>query len=141
MYILETEQSFDSAHFLSGYDGRCKNIHGHHWRVIARLASENLEKEGQIRGMVIDFADFKKALGKHTSAMDHTLIIEEGSLRPITLQVLKEEGFALTLLPFRPTAENFSRHFFEALRADGIPVSEVTVCETPKNRATYREVL
>ena len=29
MYILKTECSFDSAHFLSGYQGKCSNLHGH----------------------------------------------------------------------------------------------------------------
>lgn len=41
MYILETEQSFDSAHFLSGYKGKCSNLHGHRWRVVARIAMVN----------------------------------------------------------------------------------------------------
>ena len=40
MYILETEQSFDSAHFLSGYKGKCSNLHGHRWRVVARIAMD-----------------------------------------------------------------------------------------------------
>lgn len=55
MYILETEQSFDSAHFLSGYEGKCSNLHGHRWRVVARIAMDELNKEGQTRDMVIDF--------------------------------------------------------------------------------------
>lgn len=53
MYILETEQSFDSAHFLSGYEGKCSNLHGHRWRVVARIAMDELNKEGQTRDMVI----------------------------------------------------------------------------------------
>lgn len=64
MYILETEQSFDSAHFLSGYEGKCSNLHGHRWRVVARIAMDELNKEGQTRDMVIDFGDFKNALKK-----------------------------------------------------------------------------
>ena len=44
MYILETEQSFDSAHFLSGYEGKCSNLHGHRWRVVARIAMDELKK-------------------------------------------------------------------------------------------------
>jgi len=34
MYQLTTEHSFDSAHFLAGYDGKCGNLHGHRWRVL-----------------------------------------------------------------------------------------------------------
>ena len=72
MYILETEQSFDSAHFLSGYEGKCSNLHGHRWRVVARIAMDELNKEGQTRDMVIDFGDFKNALKKLTDALDHS---------------------------------------------------------------------
>ena len=62
MYILETEQAFDSAHFLSGYEGKCRNLHGHRWRIVARIAAEELSRERQTRDMVIDFGDFKDAL-------------------------------------------------------------------------------
>ena len=55
MYILKSEHSFDSAHFLSGYEGKCSNIHGHRWRVVMEIMGEKLEKSGQIRGMLIDF--------------------------------------------------------------------------------------
>ena len=34
MYYLKTESSFDSAHFLKGYNGKCRNLHGHRWRVV-----------------------------------------------------------------------------------------------------------
>lgn len=56
MYYLKTEHSFDSAHFLSGYEGKCGNIHGHRWRVIIEVKSQGLESEKQLRGMVVDFA-------------------------------------------------------------------------------------
>lgn len=93
MYILETEQSFDSAHFLSGYKGKCSNLHGHRWRVVARIAMDELNKEGQTRDMVIDFGDFKDALKKLTDALDHSFIFETGSLKETTVIALKEEGF------------------------------------------------
>lgn len=45
--------------------------------------------------------------------MDHTLIYEENTLRPKTLEALDEEGFHLVKVPFRPTAENFQSIFQE----------------------------
>ena len=116
MYILETEQSFDSAHFLSGYEGKCSNLHGHRWRVVARIAMDELIKEGQTRDMVIDFGDFKNALKKLTDALDHSFIFETGSLKERTVAALKDEGFLLHEVPFRPTAEQFSRYFYEQLQ-------------------------
>lgn len=43
MYTLKTEHSFDAAHFLYGYEGKCSNIHGHRWRVVAEVSSDELE--------------------------------------------------------------------------------------------------
>ena len=60
MYYLTVENSFDSAHFLHGYEGKCSNLHGHRWRVVVDVACEELIVEGQQRGMCVDFGDLKK---------------------------------------------------------------------------------
>lgn len=138
MYFLETEHSFDSAHFLKGYDGKCSNIHGHHWRVTAQIASEDLSEERQTRGMIMDFNDFKRILRKLTREFDHTLIIEKDSLRPATKDALIAEGFSMKEVDFRPTAENFAAYFYRRLTDTGLPVVEVSVYETPKNRAVFK---
>ncbi len=139
MFILETEQSFDAAHFLSGYAGKCRNIHGHRWRVIARIADSSLSKDTQTRDMLIDFGDFKDILAEMTGQLDHTLIIETGSLMPETLAALEKEGFAVTQFPFRPTAERLAEYFFKEFRQRSCPVISVSVYETPGNSATYQE--
>ncbi len=59
MYFLRTEDSFDAAHFLKGYEGKCSNIHGHRWKVIVEVKGEDLKQEGPKRGMVVDFSDLK----------------------------------------------------------------------------------
>ena len=46
MYGLKTESSFDAAHFLTDYHGKCENLHGHRWRVVAYLEQEDLQSEG-----------------------------------------------------------------------------------------------
>ena len=115
MYQLKTEADFDSAHFLSGYTGKCSNIHGHRWHVEIEIESRKLEKNGQGRGMLVDFGDLKKDLRELADSMDHTLIYEENTLRPKTLEALDEEGFHLVKVPFRPTAENFSEYFFRKM--------------------------
>ena len=43
MYGLKTESCFDAAHFLSDYDGKCENLHGHRWRVVAYLRVPQLQ--------------------------------------------------------------------------------------------------
>ena len=62
MYGLKTESAFDAAHFLSDYDGKCENLHGHRWRVIAWIEVDELQTSGQEKDMVVDFGDFKRAL-------------------------------------------------------------------------------
>ena len=62
MYYLKTENSFDSAHFLKGYAGKCRNLHGHRWRVVVEIAADQLKDEGQTRGMLVDFSDLKNYL-------------------------------------------------------------------------------
>lgn len=138
MYKLKTTASFDSAHFLSGYNGKCANIHGHTWKIEVEVSEKSLIAEGEKRGMVIDFSDLKKSVRALADRYDHTLIYEKGSLRESTLTALRDEGFSLTEIPLRPTAENFARLFYEALSAE-LPVSCVTVYETPDNCAAYGE--
>lgn len=139
MYIIKTEQSFDSAHFLAGYEGKCSNLHGHRWRVVVEVCAERLQQEGQLRGMVTDFGDIKQDLKELADFYDHALIYEKDTLRPLTLQALREENFRLLEVPFRPTAENFARHFYSLIREKGYYVRTVEVYETPNNCAIYTE--
>lgn len=137
MYQLTTEHSFDSAHFLAGYDGKCGNLHGHRWRVLLTVQSETLREDQQQKGMCVDFAELKKDLRTELDALDHVLIIEQGSLRESTMKALQEEKFQVVEMPFRPTAENFARYFYELFTLKGYPVAKVEVYETPNNSAVY----
>lgn len=139
MYILKTEQSFDSAHFLAGYNGKCGNLHGHRWRVIVEVMAQELETDKQLRGMHVDFATLKEDLKSETEALDHALVVETGTLKEKTLEALAEENFKLIMVDFRPTAENFSRYFYERMKEKGYQVKCATVYETPKNSASYTE--
>ena len=140
MYKLKVEHSFDSAHFLYGYEGKCRNIHGHRWKIEVEIKSEKLVENGQLRGMIVDFGDLKKDIKKILDYYDHALIIEKGTLKNNTLNCLLEENFKIIELEFRPTAENFSYFFYNEIKNKGYFVDKVTVYETPNNSATYEEV-
>lgn len=139
MYQLTTHASFDSAHFLSGYEGKCRNLHGHRWKLEVTVSSEELVREGQIRGMIVDFGELKKDVKNLADEFDHCLIIEKGTLKEKTMEVLTEEEFKIIQVDFRPTAENFARYFYERIKALGYQVSLVKVYETPNNMAGYGE--
>ena len=137
MYYLKTEQSFDAAHFLKGYQGKCRNIHGHRWRVTAEIKGENLNEDPQTRGMLLDFGQLKSVLKEICDHMDHCLIYEAGSLKPATIAAMKEENFKMIEVDFRPTAENFACYFYHQMQEKGYSVHRVQVYETPKNCAVY----
>ncbi len=137
VYILSTKSDFDSAHFLKDYDGKCANIHGHRWTVTIEVKGDKLKESGSNRGMVVDFSELKKSLRKLTKMLDHSLLIEEGSLKPATMDAMKEEGFRIIEFPFRPTAENLARYFFDNMAEEGYSVLKASVYETPNNVASY----
>ena len=66
MYILKTEASFDSAHFLAGYNGKCSNLHGHRWKIVLEVQTEELKEDVQHKGMYVDFGELKKRFKKHS---------------------------------------------------------------------------
>lgn len=139
MYQLTTHACFDSAHFLSGYEGKCSNIHGHRWKLEVTVQSETLEQTGQTRGMVVDFGQLKTDIKKLADEFDHSFIIEEGTLKEKTVEALREEDFKMIFVDFRPTAENFAKYFYDRVKENGYDVKLVKVYETPNNMAAYGE--
>lgn len=139
MYGLKIEHSFDSAHFLKGYKGKCANIHGHRWKVEVFIKKDQLKEEGMQRGMIVDFKDLKKDVKGMLDFYDHSLIIEKDTLKPSTKQCLADEDFRMIEVDFRPTAECFSKFFYDEVKRMGYDVEKVVVYETPNNCAIYYE--
>lgn len=141
MFLLKSEVQFDMAHYLSGYKGKCSNIHGHRYRVIVQIVAESLHQEGQLRGMVDDFGNIKQALKEIADWFDHKLVIEDNADGQAVAKALAQlpNQFAVELVPYRPTAEEMSREIFQQLKKMGYPVYTVEVFETPANSCTYQE--
>ena len=139
MYKLKTKVSFDSAHFLKDYDGKCSNIHGHRWTVEIEVGAETLESDTQNRGMVVDFSNLKKDLKEIADYFDHSLIMETGSLKQATEDALLAENLRIVKVDFRPTAENFAKYIYDEMTNRGYNVIEASVYETPNNVASYCE--
>ena len=137
MYYLRTEAHFDAVHFLKDYEGKCANIHGHRWRIVAEIEGDDLVEEGHAKGMVLDFSDLKEDLKTLCDELDHILIYEAGTLMDKTRDALSEEGFSLKEVPFRPTAENLAKYFFDKINEKGYNIHRIEVYETPNNCAIY----
>ena len=141
MFTLKNEVEFDMAHYLSGYNGKCSNIHGHRYRLIVKVSSEELHQEGQLRGMVDDFSNIKKVLKKIHDQYDHKLVLEDNEEGRLVAKKLQEvvPTFDIFFVPYRPTAEEMSRDIFRQIRGLGINVTEVELFETPTNSCIYSE--
>ena len=128
---------FDAAHILTNHQGLCKNLHGHTYRVDVSCASPLADGDDD---MVIDFKDLKKiATSEICDKFDHAFIYntESAGEREIAA-VVEKHGMRTVALPFRSTAENLARHFYELLSKQISGLSAVTVWETADSSATYR---
>lgn len=141
MFIIKSKVEFDMAHYLSGYVGKCANIHGHRYKLIAKIKAEKLHEEGQLRGMVDDFGNFKGALKEIAEFFDHKLILEDNEDGRAVAEKLMglPNDFRIEFLPYRTTAEEMSRDIFNRLKSQGLNVCEVELFETPNNSCIYTE--
>ncbi|KGQ30112.1 6-carboxy-5,6,7,8-tetrahydropterin synthase [Gallibacterium genomosp. 2] len=116
MLKVAKEFSFDMAHLLDGHDGKCKNLHGHTYKLQVIVSGET-ENSGAKKGMVIDFADLKKVVNDLIiSPMDHAFIYDQSSEREIKIaqfifQRLKENvGFHLHSVRLWETPTSFAEY-------------------------------
>ena len=116
MYSVTKEFKFEAAHCVDGHDGRCRNLHGHSYKVFVTASSKYLNE----MEMVIDFKNLKNKCEELLDTFDHAFIIE---------------------LPFRSTAENLSKYFYNVfnneLKDNSSYISKVTVYETATSYAEY----
>ncbi len=141
MFLLKNEIQFDSAHFLEGHEGKCSNIHGHRYKLVVMVKGNKLAENGSSRGMVEDFSFIKAILKDVHTMFDHKLILEDTEKGRMLAEALYkiDQSFAYMMVPYRPTAEEMSRHIFNILRNKGLAVDEVELFETPSNSCKYRE--
>lgn len=109
---LTKEFSFEMAHALMGYDGACKNIHGHSYRLFVTISGKPIQdKTSSKYGMIMDFGDLKKVVNSSIiDRFDHALVLCEGH------HFSEMTGTKLVLTPFQPTCENLLTHFAELLQ-------------------------
>lgn len=104
--------TFEAAHSLPFHDGKCKNLHGHSYRLEVTVAGPIIES-GPKQGMVMDFADITK-------------VVDENIIKKWDHQFLND------LLIFPTTAENLAQECFQILTNQGLPISKIRLYETEK---------
>src|SRR4030067_3809920 len=70
MYEISVEKTFEAAHYLRGYKGKCENLHGHRYTIIVKVSAQKLNNIG----LAYDFTDLKKYLGEILDRYDHTCL-------------------------------------------------------------------
>lgn len=141
MLKVAKEFRFDMAHLLDGHDGKCQNLHGHTYKLQVIVSGET-ENNGAKKGMVIDFADLKRAVNELIiSPMDHAFIYDQSSERETKIaQLLQQLNSKTFALPVRSTAENLAQFIFQRLQENvGFHLHSIRLWETPTSFAEYGE--
>ena len=131
MFRVTREIDFCYGHRLMNYAGKCRYLHGHNGRALIAIESETLDE----RGMVMDFSEIKDVVSQWIDQqLDHRMILRHDD--PL-VKALQEMGEPVYVLDSNPTAERIARLVFDISHEKGLPVSKVTVWETPSSWATY----
>ena len=131
MYSVTKRIEFCYGHRLMDYKGVCQHPHGHNAVVEIHIEADRLDG----RNMVADFGDIKRIVkGWIDQELDHKMILRTDD--PLAA-VLQKMGEPVYLLDSNPTAERIAQLIFDKSREHGLPVSRVTVWETPTSWATY----
>jgi 6-pyruvoyltetrahydropterin/6-carboxytetrahydropterin synthase len=106
------EFSFEMAHVLWNYDGPCKNVHGHSYRLFVTLSGYPVQNtDNPKNGMVIDFTDLKKIVRKEiVDVFDHSVVLSSNIDKEKTDVFSKLFG-NIVLVGYQPTCENLVADF------------------------------
>lgn len=134
--LVVKEMTFDAAHILPGYDGQCKNLHGHTYKVQVGVMSDTIQEDGPDKGMVVDFNKLKEHMTQVINRLDHALILGEVATPEETalFQWVEEFGMKHVTLGFRSTVENIAYYILKEM---GIQRGYCRLYETP---TSYCEV-
>ncbi len=116
---LTKEFAFESAHALTGYDGKCREIHGHSYRLFVTVAGTPSEREDDPkRGMVMDFGDLKRIVGSEiVDRLDHSFVMRRTPESERIASTLGGEFRNVILVDYQPTCENMLCDFAARLSA------------------------
>ncbi len=99
--------SFETGHALYGYDGKCKNVHGHSYRLDVTVIGKPIEDNSNVKfGMVIDFGDLKKIVKSEiVDVFDHATVFNKNTPHLELAKELQERGHNVILADYQPTGE------------------------------------
>ena len=129
------------AHALFGYDGPCKNIHGHTYRLSVTLIGEQIQEENNPKeGMVIDFTDFKRIVKENViDVFDHTLVLKNDTPHS-KIKGLSDNFERIIYSPYQPSCENLLLDMLDRIQnhlPGNVEIKNVRLEETPTSYAEW----
>ena len=98
---------FETGHALYGYDGLCKNVHGHSYKLYVTVIGSPIDDQNHVKnGMVIDFKDLKKIVKSGiVDVFDHATAFNQNTPHVELAKTLSESGHKIILVDYQPTSE------------------------------------
>ena len=133
---------FEAGHALYGYDGKCKNLHGHSYKLYVTVIGELIKQDRHVKnGMVIDFGDLKRIVKQEiVDVFDHAMVFNQQSEHKVIAEKLQSEGHAIILVDYQPTSENLVIDFAQRIQKNlpkGISLYSLRLQETESSYAEW----
>lgn len=99
--------TFETGHALYGYDGKCKNVHGHSYKLSVTVIGKPIADRTHVKfGMVIDFGDLKKIVNREiVNVFDHATVFNKNTPHVELAKELSDRGHNVLLVDYQPTSE------------------------------------
>lgn len=109
---------FETGHALYGYDGKCRNVHGHSYKLFVTVIGSPIKDANHTKyGMVIDFTDLKAIVEKEiVSKFDHATVFNKNTPHIDLAKELADRGHNVLLVDYQPTSEMMILDFAEKIR-------------------------
>lgn len=139
---LTKEFSFEMAHLLEGYDGLCREIHGHSYRLFVTVMGEpESDPISPKYGMVMDFGDLKKIVNESiVGRYDHTLVMRASDRSVALRKALNDHFERIVETPYQPTCENMVADFARVIAGRlpaGVRLVSIKLHETATSFAEW----
>ena len=134
--------SFETGHALYGYDGKCKNVHGHSYKLSVTVIGSPITDLSNVKlGMVIDFTDLKKIVKEEVvDQFDHATVFNQTTPHIELAKELKDRGHHVILVDYQPTSENMIVDFAARIKSrlpEGINLFYLKLQETESSFAEW----
>jgi len=110
--------SFETGHALYGYDGKCRNVHGHSYKLSVTVIGNPITDTNNVKfGMVIDFTDLKKIVREEiVDVFDHATVFNKNTPHVELAKELENRGHNVLLVDYQPTSEMMVIDFAEKIK-------------------------